>query len=107
MPVGLHNELSVLTDMLTHRGYVYRPGSNTAILSTVQNEHRGYFYAPGTNTAIMAGGTWRPILQSSQLASFAAGDQHFITSEDDAATYSARLRDDGTLSASLFTEREW
>jgi hypothetical protein len=105
LPVGLHNELSVLTDMLAHRGYVYRPGSNTAILSTAQNEHRGYFYAPGTNTAIMAGGTWRPILQSSQLASFAIGDQHFITSEDDAATYSARLRNDRTLSTSLFAER--
>ena len=53
----------------------------------------------------MAGGTWRPILQSSQLASFAPGDQHLITSEDDAATYSARLQDDGTLSTNLFAER--
>jgi sugar lactone lactonase YvrE len=53
----------------------------------------------------MAGGTWRPILQSSQLASFAIGDQHFITSEDDAATYSAKLRNDGALSTSLFAER--
>jgi len=104
LPVGLHNELSVLNDMLAHRGYIYRPGSNTAILSTVQNEHRGYFYAPGTNTAVMAGGTWHPILQSSQLASFVPGETHFITSEDD-ARYSAELRNDGTLSTKIFTER--
>jgi hypothetical protein len=76
LPAGMHNQLSVLTDWLERRGYIYRQGSNTAILSTLENEHRGYFYAPGTNTAIMAGGTWRPILQSSQLASLAWGDQH-------------------------------
>jgi hypothetical protein len=104
-PVGLHNELSVLTMMLEHRGYIYRPGSNTAILRPVLNEHRGYFYAPGTNTAIIAGGTWRPILQSSQLASFATAHEHFITSEDDARTYSAKLDSDAKLSTKVFAER--
>jgi hypothetical protein len=105
LPVGLHNELSVLNDMLAHVGYVYRPGSNTAILRTVPNEHRGYFYAPGTNTAIMGGGTWRPILQSSQLAPFAPGGQHFVVSEDDARTYSAKLESNGALTTSVFAER--
>ena len=105
LPVGLHNELSALTDMLAHRGYIYRPGSNTAILGTLQNEHRGYFYAPGTNTAIMAGGTWRPILQSSQLEIFALGSKHLITSEDGARTHFAELGDDGSLQTSVFAER--
>ena len=49
-------------------GTSYRRGSNTAVVSEIENEHRGYFYAPGTQTAIMAGGTYRPILQSCQLA---------------------------------------
>jgi sugar lactone lactonase YvrE len=53
----------------------------------------------------MAGGTWRPILQSSQLASFAPGDQRFVVSEDDARTYSAKLESNGTLSTSVFAER--
>jgi hypothetical protein len=106
LPVGLHNELATLQDMLEHRGYIYRRGSNTAILSTVADEHRGYFYAPGTNTAIMAGGTWRPMLQSSQLAVFglAPGDHHYVVSEDDARTYSAKL-ENGTLSTRVFAER--
>ena len=106
LPVGLHNELSTLMDMLAHRGYVYRRGSNTAIISAIENEHRGYFYAPGTNTAIMAGGTWRPILQSSQMAVFTpAGNGQFITSEDEAKTYSATLDNNFMLSTTLFAER--
>jgi Pectate lyase superfamily protein/SMP-30/Gluconolactonase/LRE-like region len=105
LPVGLHNELSVLMDLLEHRGYIYRRGSNTAILGVVPNEHRGYFYAPGTNTALMAGGTWRPIVQSSQLAVFAPGEQRFVVSEDDARTYSAKLESDGKLTTRVFAER--
>jgi hypothetical protein len=97
--------LPVLMDLLEHRGYIYRRGSNTAILGVVPNEHRGYFYAPGTNTALMAGGTWRPIVQSSQLAVFAPGEQHFVVSEDDARTYSAKLESDGKLATRVFAER--
>ncbi len=73
LPVGLHNQFSVMQDMMERRGYVYRPRSNTAIVSVVPNEHRGYYYAPDSRTAIMAGGTWRPNLQSSQLAALRAG----------------------------------
>ncbi|HEX6396902.1 MAG TPA: hypothetical protein VFZ95_05725, partial [Steroidobacteraceae bacterium] len=105
LPVGLHNPLSVMQDMMEHRGYVYRPRSNTAIVSVVPNEHRGYYYAPGTRTAIMAGGTWRPNLQSSQLAPFVPGTSHLLTSEDDGRTYRVTLEADGKLGSAVFNER--
>jgi hypothetical protein len=105
LPVGLHNPFSAMQDMMEHRGYVYRPRSNTAIVSVVPNEHRGYYYAPGTRTAVMAGGTWRPNLQSSQLAGFAPGTSHFLTSEEDGRTYRVTLETDGKLSSVVFIER--
>ena len=105
LPVGLHNQLSVMRDMLEHRGYVYRQGSNTAIVSVVPDEHRGYFYAPGTKTAIMAGGTWRPNLQASTLAAFAQGDRHMLTSEDDGRTYVATRGTGTDLKTTVFAER--
>lgn len=105
LPVGLHNELSVMNNMVAHRGFVFRRGSNTAIVTNVPDEHRGYFYAPESRTAIMAGGTWRPNLQCSQLAAFALGNTHYLTSEDDGRTYLARLDDYRTLSTKVFAER--
>jgi sugar lactone lactonase YvrE len=105
LPVGLHNQFSVMQDMMEHRGYVYRPRSNTAIVSVVPDEHRGYYYAPGTRTAIMAGGTWRPNLQSSQLAAFTPGTSHYLTSEDDGRTYRVTLEPDGKLRNTVFAER--
>jgi sugar lactone lactonase YvrE len=105
LPVGLHNSMAIMKDLVEHRGYVYRRGSNTAILNVVENEPRGYFYAPGTTTALMAGGTWRPILQSCQLAAFAPGDQHYLTSEDDARTWRVSLDREAKLSAQLFADR--
>jgi len=84
---------------------VYRPRSNTAIVSAVANEHRGYYYAPGTRTAIMAGGTWRPNLQSSQLAPFVPGASHYLTSEDDGRTYRVTLDAEGKLGSAVFAER--
>ncbi len=105
LPVGLHNPFSVMQDMMEHRGYVYRPRSNTAIVSVIPNEHRGYYYAPGTHTAIMAGGTWRPNLQSSQLAAFAPGTSHYLTSEEDGRTYRVTLQPDGKLGSTVFNER--
>jgi hypothetical protein len=105
LPVGLHNQLWQMDDMMEHRGYVFRTGSNTAIVTNVPDEHRGYFYAPGTKTAIMAGGTWRPNLQSSQLAAFAPGDSHYLTSEDDGLTYMAKLDNYRSLSTTVFADR--
>jgi len=105
LPVGLHNQLTIMNDMMEHRGYIYRPRSNTAIVSPVSNEHRGYFYAPDSHTAIMAGGTWRPYLQSSQLASFSPETSHYLTSEDDGKTYIAKLDKESKLITTVFAER--
>jgi sugar lactone lactonase YvrE len=105
LPVGLHNMLSILNDLMERRDYVYRRGSNTAVIRVVENAHRGYFYAPGTRTALFAGGTWRPILQSSNLAAFAPGDEHYVTSEDDGKTYRVTLDSDEKLTAGVFAER--
>ena len=104
LPVGLHNQLWQMDDMMKHHGYIFRRGSNTAIVTNVPDEHRGYFYAPDTKTAIMAGGTWRPNLQSSQLAAFAPGDSHYLTSEDDGRTYIAKLDNYRSLSTRVFAD---
>lgn len=105
LPVGLHNMLSILKDLIEHRDYEYRQGSNTAVIRVVENAHRGYFYASGTRTAIFAGGTWRPILQSSNVAAFSPGDEHYVTSEDDGKTYRVKLGNDEKMTTSVFVER--
>lgn len=105
LPAGLHNQLFQLRDLLEHRGYNFRRRSNTAIINVVHDEPRGYFYAPGTRTAIMAGGTWRPYLQASNLVAFAPGDSHYITSEDDGRTWLATLDNYRSLSTTPFVER--
>jgi hypothetical protein len=105
LPVGLHNMLSILRDFMERRDSIYRMGSNTAVISVAENAHRGYFYAPGTDTAIMAGGAWRPIVQSSNLAAFSPGDEHCVASEDDGKTYRVKLESDGKPTARVFAER--
>lgn len=105
LPVGLHNELVQLTWLLEGKGYVYRPGSNTAVRSDLLPEARAYFYAPGSNAAVLAGRTWRPLLQASQLAPFTIGDQHLITSEYDARTWIGTLQSAAMLATKLFAER--
>ncbi len=105
LPAGLHNELIQLRWMLQHEGYIYRPGSNTALRSALLREGRDYYFAPDSNTAILAGGTWRPLLQSSQLAAFAPSGRGYITSEDDARTYLAELGPGEALATHVFAER--
>jgi hypothetical protein len=105
LPVGLHNELSVLHDLLQHRGYVYRRGSNTAIIRVLPDEPRGWYYAPGTKTALLAGGTWRPNLQSSQFAEVRADEPVYLTSEDDGRTYVGRWDGNRGLATTVFAER--
>jgi hypothetical protein len=106
LPVGLHYQLGVMRDMLAHRGYVFQNGSNTAVIRSIQDEPRGYYYAPGTTTAVIAGGSWRPDIQSSTLAPLKPGDSHHLTSEDDGLTYVATLGADyRSLATTLFARR--
>ncbi|MFC5863123.1 glycosyl hydrolase family 28-related protein [Acidicapsa dinghuensis] len=105
LPSGLHNELWNLEWLLERKGYTFRPGSNTAILSTVLDEPRSYYYAPGSNTAMVGGGTWRADAQASQFTTFAPGSKHWITSEDDEHTYADTLESSIKLTTKLFAER--
>lgn len=105
LPVGLHNRMDIMQDYMQHRGYRYRRGSNTSIISVIENEHRGYFYAPGSNVALMAGGTGRPIMQSSQMIVVEPGQSFYMTSEDDCRTWRATLDKDFKLTAKLFADR--
>jgi sugar lactone lactonase YvrE len=105
IPVGIHNMMSVLDDLMEHRDYIYRGGSNTAVISVIENASREYFYAPGTQTAIKAGGTWRPLVQSSSLGAFSPGDEFYVTSEDDGKTYRVKLNKNETLAYHIFAER--
>jgi hypothetical protein len=106
LPVGLHYQLGVLRDLLGHRGYVFQNGSNTAVISVVADQPRGYYYAPGTTTAIIAGGSWRPNIESSNLAALKPGDSHHLTSEDDGLTYVATLGQDyRSISTTVFARR--
>lgn len=105
LPTGIHNERVVLDLLLAGKGYVFRVGSNTARRSSLLDEHRGYFYAPGTSTALFAGGTWRPILQSSQLIPYPVGGHHLVVSEDDARTYKTDLLPGNKLVSKSFLDR--
>lgn len=105
LPTGLHNELWNLDWLLEGKGYIFRPGSNTAVLGTVLDEPRGYFYAPGTRTAMIGGGTWRADAQASQFTVFAPGSRHWITSEDEERTFTGTLDGNDRLTTKLFAER--
>ena len=105
LPVGLHNRMDIMQEYMEHRGYRYRQGSNTSIISTVTNEHRGFFYVTNSNVALMAGGTGRPITQSSQMIVVEPGQNFFITSEDDCRTWAATLDKDFKLTAKFFADR--
>jgi hypothetical protein len=97
LPVGLHNRMETMQDYLQHRGYRYRPGSNTSIISIITNEHRGYFYAANSNVALMAGGTGRPIMQCSQMRVVEPGQTFYLTSQEDCRTWVATLDKDYRL----------
>jgi sugar lactone lactonase YvrE len=105
IPLGIHNMMSVLDDLMEHRDYIYRRGSNTAVVSVIENAQREYFYAPGSKTAVKAGGTWRPLVQSSNMAAFSPGDTFYVTSEDDGKTYHVKLNKNETLTHRVFAER--
>jgi hypothetical protein len=91
LPVGLHNSMETLVRQMEHRGVIYAPRSNMAVVAEVEDEARSYFYAPGTTDAIMAGGNWQPMLQASQWQLFHIGGEHLAVSEDDDAFDRLRL----------------
>jgi sugar lactone lactonase YvrE len=105
IPLGIHNMMSVLDDLMENRNYVYSGGSNTAVATIVENAPRLYYYAPGTKAAIKAGGTWRPLPQSSNMAAFSPNDKFYVACEDDGKTYRAKLNGNETLSYYVFAER--
>ncbi|NLX26132.1 MAG: hypothetical protein GXY61_09280 [Lentisphaerae bacterium] len=105
IPVGIHNMMSVLDDLMENRDYTYRSGSNTAIVSINEYARRDYFYAPGSNVAVKAGGTWRPLPQSSNMAAFSPGDIFYVACEDDGKTYRTKLKKNETLEYCVFAER--
>lgn len=105
VPLGIHNMMSILDDLMEHRDYAYRGGSNTAVVSVIENAPRQYYYAPNSNVAVKAGGTWRPLVQSSNIAAFAPEDTFYVTSEDDGKTYRVKLNKNETLTHCVFAER--
>jgi hypothetical protein len=105
LPVGFHNSMDTLVRQMEHRGVIYAPRSNMAIVANVTDEHRDYFYAPGTDTAIMVGGNWQPMLQASQWGTFHIGDEHFAASEEDDTIYRLRLNSLSSVKATVFAPR--
>jgi hypothetical protein len=105
LPVGLHNSMETLVWQMEHRGVIYAPRSNMAIVAVVTNQARSYFYAPGATNAITAGGNWLPMLQASQWQLFHAGDEHPAVSEEDDAVYGLKLDSLDQVTATEFAPR--
>ena len=105
LPVGMHEEESWLGWLVGHQGFVFSGRSNMATAAVIPDEPRSYFYAPGTSTAVMAGGTWRPLLQSSQLLPFREGESGLAVSEFDDKVYRIRLTGLDKLSAAAVLPR--
>jgi hypothetical protein len=105
LPVGFHNSMETLSRQMEHRGVVYAPRSNMAIVADVTDEHRDFFYAPGSQTAIMAGGTWQPMLQASQWETVPIGGELLAASEEDDAIYRMKLNSLSSITVSEFVPR--
>jgi hypothetical protein len=105
LPVGFHNSMETLARQMEHRGVVYAPRSNMAIVAEVKDEARSYFYAPDSTIAIMAGGNWQPMLQASQWRLFHVGDEHLAASEEDDTVYRLRLDSLEHVTATEFAPR--
>jgi hypothetical protein len=76
-----------------------------AIVADVTDEPRDFFYAPGTKTAVMAGGTWQPMLQTSQWDVIHLGGERLAASEEDNATYRITLTGLKGLGVTPFVSR--
>ncbi len=105
LPVGLHDDMAWLQRTVEHRGFTYSPRSNMAITSVVEGEPRSFFYAPGSNVALIAGGPWKPLLQSAQETTFAVGENRLAISENDDKVYRVTLTAMDKLNLTPFIPR--
>ena len=105
LPVGFHNSMETLARQMEHRGVIYAPRSNMAIVAEVKEEARSYFYVPASTSAIMAGGNWQPMLQASQWQLFHVGDEHLAVNEEDDTVYRLRLDSLEHVTATEFAPR--
>ncbi|WP_263418136.1 glycosyl hydrolase family 28-related protein [Terriglobus albidus] len=102
---GFHNDIGSLQRQINHSGYIFAPRSNMAVTGFTTDEHRGYFTAPQSDVTLVAGGTWLPYMQASQMGTLAVGGETVVVSEDDDKTYRVKLDNIRTLSAGIFAER--
>ncbi|MGI4853519.1 MAG: glycosyl hydrolase family 28-related protein [Janthinobacterium lividum] len=105
LPVGLKNELSSVQRLVAGEGFVYAPRSNMAVTAKTTDEPRDYFYAPGTDVAVMAGGSWKGLLQATQLAPLRVGQTTLAISEEDDKVYRITRNTPRQLSAAAVLER--
>lgn len=105
LPVGLKNEFSSVRRQVAGEGFVYAPRSNMAITAKITGEPRDYFYAPGTEVAVMAGGSWKSLLQATQLGPLRVGASTLAVSEEDDKVYRVTLTAPQQLSATVFADR--
>ncbi|NUQ30324.1 MAG: hypothetical protein HOQ35_17665 [Acidobacteriaceae bacterium] len=102
---GFHNDIGSLQRQLNHSGYIFAPRSNMAVTGFTADEHRGYFTAPQSDVTVVAGGTWLPYMQASQMGTLAVGEETVVVSEDDDKTYRVKLDNMRTLTADVFAQR--
>jgi len=105
LPIGFHNSMETLRRQMEHRGVVYAPRSNMAIVAVVNDEPRSYYYSPGSTNAIMAGGNWQPMLQASQWRLAHIGDEQLAVSEEDDTVYRLKLDSLEHVTATEFAPR--
>jgi sugar lactone lactonase YvrE len=105
IPTAFHFEVKYVQWMVGHQGVIYAGRSNMAISGMDMNEPRSFFYAPGTSTAIKAGGDWKGLLQTTQLASFRVGQSRYGVSEEADKVYKLTLDTLDRLSAEPFIPR--
>jgi hypothetical protein len=97
--------METLRRQMEHRGVVYAPRSNMAIVAVVNDEPRSYYYSPGSTNAIMAGGNWQPMLQASQWRLAHIGDEQLAVSEEDDTVYRLKLDSLEHVTATEFAPR--
>lgn len=102
---GFHNDIGSLQRQINHSGYIFAPRSNMAATGFTADEHRGYFTAPRSNVTVVAGGTWLPYLQASQMKTLAVGGETVVVSEDDDKAYRVTLESMRKLTPVIFAQR--